>query len=94
MLEMREELEKVVGGMGNGTMGGSRYNVGDRVMSKSNPDFGVGTVTGVKYYRGWHYYVQMDNGGKMYVPQYDVVPVLLQNQQPILYQQEPVVLGQ
>jgi hypothetical protein len=79
MSTMREqELKKVNGGMmGGGTLGGSRFNEGDRVMSQANPDFGVGTVTGKKYSRGWHYYVE-NNGKKLYAPESDLQLALLQ----------------
>ncbi len=85
MKEIKEnELNTVNGGMGlggdtAGMLGGSKFNEGDMVMSKSQPDMGVGTVTGKKYCRGWHYYVQPVKGGKMYVPENDLEPALLQN---------------
>ncbi len=72
-----EEMNMVNGGMiGGGTLGGSKFNEGDRVASLANPDFGIGTVTGKKYYRGWHYYVENDKGGKLYTPENDLQPVL------------------
>ena len=74
-----KELTMANGGMNNGGMlGGARFNEGDKVTSKANPDFGVGTVTGMKYCRGWHYYVASDNGGKLYAPESDLQPVLFQ----------------
>ncbi len=73
-----KELEKVNGGMiGGGTLGGSKFEEGQLVMSKSQPDMGVGTITGKKYSRGWHYYVTVGKG-KMYVPESDLEPALLQ----------------
>lgn len=75
---IKEDMNMINGGMINGGMlGGSRFNEGDRVMSMSNSDFGVGTVTGKKYCRGWHYYVASDNGGKLYAPENDLQLVLL-----------------
>jgi hypothetical protein len=74
---IKEDLNTINGGMtGEGTLGGSKFNEGDRVASLANPDFGIGTVTGKKYYRGWHYYVENDKGGKLYPPENDLQPVL------------------
>ncbi len=79
-----EELNLVNGGMAEGQMlGGSKFNEGDLVMSKSQPEMGVGTVTGKKYFRGWHYYVSIGKG-KMYVPENDLEPALLMQSQPQL----------
>ncbi len=76
---IKEDLNTINGGMtGEGTLGGSKFNEGDRVISLANPDFGVGTVTGKKYFRGWHYYVESDKGGKLYAPEGDLQRVLLQ----------------
>ncbi len=84
MNEIKEkELEDVNGGStpaaNPGMLGGSKFNEGDKVMSVSQPDMGVGTVIGKKYFRGWHYYVKPAKGGKMYVPESDLQPALLQN---------------
>ena len=63
MLEIREEeLNMVNGGTVFGTvfgefLGGSKFNIGDRVMSKSNPDLGVVIVVGKAYNEGWWYRV-------------------------------------
>ena len=68
MLTMREEeLNMVNGGTVFGTvfgemLGGSKFNVGDRVISKSEPELGVGVVEEKNYDKGWHYSVAMAGG--------------------------------
>ena len=61
MLTLREEELNMING-GNaakGMLGGAKYNVGDKVISKSAPDGGVGTVEKSKYDKGWWYSVRM-----------------------------------
>ena len=64
MLAMREEeLNMVNGGTVFGEMlGGSKFSVGDRVISKLEPELGVGLVIDKKYDKGWHYSVAMAGG--------------------------------
>ena len=59
MLEIREEeLNDVIGGTVFGeTFGGSKFNVGDKVVCKAHPHFGVGTVVFKFYDKGWSYVV-------------------------------------
>ena len=64
MLAIREEkINMVNGGAGIGEMfGGPKFQMGERVMSISDPDLGIGTVLDSEYNRGWFYTVAMDNG--------------------------------
>ena len=68
MLAMREkELNMVNGGTVFGTVfgelfGGPKFSVGDRVISISDPDMGVGVVSGMDYNEGWFYSVATDRG--------------------------------
>jgi len=68
MLAMREkELNMVNGGTVFGkliseSIGGSKFNVGDSVISISDPDLGVGTVIEKQYNRGWWYNVAFGHG--------------------------------
>ncbi len=63
MLAMREEKLNMVNGgavcdeLVSQLIGGSQFNVGDNVISKSYPDLGVGTVVSKEYNRGWWYNV-------------------------------------
>ncbi len=76
MLAIREEeLNRVNGGLAlafAGAFGGSKFNEGDRVISKTDPGFGVGTVVGKEYHRGWFYMVVM-GGGLLYASEDDLV---------------------
>ena len=55
-----EELKMVNGGTVFGTVfGGSKFNVGDRVISQLDPDYGVGIIVAKQYYEGWWYSVAM-----------------------------------
>ena len=64
MLKIREEELSVVNGAkeAGGQVGGAKFKMGERVMSKSEPDLGIGTVLDSEYNRGWFYTVAMDNG--------------------------------
>ncbi len=64
MLAIREEkLNMVNGGIGfAGLIGGPEFSEGDWVMSKSNPELGIGVVVGSTYHEGWYYSVAMDSG--------------------------------
>ena len=59
MLTIREEeLNKVNGGTVFGeTYGEPKFKVGDRVISKSQPEYGVGIVFFGHYSEGWSYIV-------------------------------------
>ena len=73
MLAMREEeLNMVNGGTVFGELfGGPKFNVGERVISKSEPELGVGLVVSRKYEKGWFYGVAMA-GGMLYTYQDDL----------------------
>ena len=78
MLALREEELNMING-GNaakGMLGGAKFNVGDKVISKSAPDGGVGTVEKSKYDKGWWYSVRMQ-GGLLYTPESDLEPALM-----------------
>ena len=64
MLAIREEeLNMVNGGTIFGeSFGESKLKVGDRVISKSEPDYGIGIVVLKGYNEGWTYTV-MNGGG-------------------------------
>ncbi len=69
-----ENANKVSGGAK--TLGGAKFNVGDKVMSKAHPDGGVGTVVKSQYDKGWWYDVRMQ-GGNLHTPESDLQPALL-----------------
>ena len=68
MLAMREkELNMVNGGTVFGTVFGKvpfgpRFRVGESVISKSEPELGVGVINGLEYREGWYYSVAMAGG--------------------------------
>ena len=64
MSAIREkELNMVNGGTVFGELfGGSKFRVGDRVISKAEPELGVGVVEEKNYDKGWHYSVAMAGG--------------------------------
>ena len=67
-----EELNMINGGNAEkGMLGGAKFNVGDKVISKSAPDGGVGTVEKSKYDKGWWYSGRMQ-GGLLYTPESDL----------------------
>ena len=75
MLDIREEeLNKVNGGMGIAQIESlvglyrPKFAIGERVMSKNSPEFGVGFVTDISFHDGYYYTVMMINGGKLYAP--------------------------
>lgn len=63
MLTAREEeLKMVNGGSAFGPLfGGAEFDIGDRVISKSKPDLGVGIVMSRTYDKGWFYTVAMNS---------------------------------
>ena len=64
MLAIREEELNMVNG-GNALeelFSGPKFSVGDRVMSLSRPELGVGLVIDTKYDKGWIYSVEMYSG--------------------------------
>ena len=73
MLAIREEeLNTVNGGMAiGGLLGGSKFEIGDKVISKSEPDLGIGEVVTKEYNKGWFYGVVM-SGGMLYTYEYDL----------------------
>ena len=72
-----EELNMINGGNAEkGMLGGAKFNVGDKVISKLAPDGGVGTVEKSKYDKGWWYSVRMQ-GGLLYTPESDLEPALM-----------------
>ena len=73
MLTLREEeLNMVNGGFAIGSdICGPMFSIGDRVISKSEPDLGVGVVVSRKYDKGWFYGVAM-TGGMLYTYEDDL----------------------
>ena len=69
MLAIREEeLSMVNGGaVFSEAFGESRFNVGDRVISRSEPDYGIGIVVLKCYNEGWIYTVMNGGGIRRYV---------------------------
>ena len=78
MLTMREEeLNMVNGGTVFGeSFGESRFNVGDKVISRSEPDYGIGIVVLKCYNEGWIYTV-MNGGGIRRYPESDLESPIL-----------------
>ena len=77
MLEIREEeLNNVAGGFfwelsqaaNKAGLYRPKFLVGERVMSKNDPEFGVGTVTGIDYKNGYFYTVVFEYG-QLYAPE-------------------------
>ena len=77
MLAMREEeLNKVTGGIfwelskiANKTgLYRPKFDMGEKVMSKNDPEFGVGQVTGIDYKDGYFYTVVFKYG-QLYAPE-------------------------
>ena len=78
MLAIREEeLNMVNGGFNLSQKAGlvglyrPKFAVGERVMSKSEPDLGIGTVADIEFHDGYFYTVQM-NGGMLYTSEDDL----------------------
>ena len=78
MLTIREEeLNMVNGGMDLGQIANivglyrPKFAIGERVMSISEPDLGVGTVTDISFQDGYFYTVMM-NGGQLYTSENDL----------------------
>ncbi|MBR6452157.1 MAG: hypothetical protein IKS87_05590 [Lachnospiraceae bacterium] len=72
MLKIREEeIVKVNGGMDETGMIRAKFAIGDRVISISEPDLGVGTIVDMEFKQGWFYTVQM-NGGQLYTSEDDL----------------------
>lgn len=73
MLTIREEELNMINGGSilEGLIGGPQFQEGDWVMSKSEPQGGIGVVVGKEYHEGWYYYVAMDYG-KLYAPESDL----------------------
>ena len=78
MLTIREEeLNMVNGGMDLTQIASEiglyrpKFAIGERVMSISEPDLGVGTVTDISFHDGYFYTVMM-NGGQLYTSENDL----------------------
>ncbi len=71
MSTIRENELNMVNGGAAGLFGGAKFRVGDRVISKSEPDGGVGTVVKCEYNQGWWYDVRMQ-GGNLYTSEGDL----------------------
>ncbi len=72
-----EELNMINGGVAPaGLIGGAKFNVGDKVIVKSAPDGGIGTVIKSQYNRGWWYAVRIQ-GGTLTAPESDLEKPLL-----------------
>ncbi len=73
-----EELIMINGGVvPGGRIGGAKFNVGDKVIVKSAPDGGIGTVIQTQYNRGWLYTVRIQ-GGTLTTTEGDLQRPLLQ----------------
>ncbi len=73
-----EELNMVNGGAAaKGLLGGAKFNVGDKVIVKSDPDGGIGTVIKSNYDKGWWYTVRIQ-GGVLTAPEKDLQYPLIQ----------------
>ena len=59
-----------------GLIGGAKFNVGDKVVVKSAPDGGIGTVVKSQYDKGWKYTVRIQ-GGTLTTFEGDLEPALL-----------------
>ncbi len=58
-----EEIILVNGGEATkGLLGGAKFNVGDKVIVKSAPDGGIGTIIKRKYDKGWWYTLRIQGG--------------------------------
>ncbi len=64
------------GAASKGLIGGAKFNVGDRVMVKSAPEGGVGTVIKSRYDKGWKYTVRIQ-GGTLTTFESNLEPALL-----------------
>ena len=63
MLMIREELNMVNGGFSIGSaVDTPKFDLGARVTSKTNPDYGIGRVINMEYLDGWFYEVAMQTG--------------------------------
>ena len=72
MSDIREkELNMVNGGAGKGLLGGAKFNVGDKVIVKSAPDGGIGTIIKSQYDKGWWYTIRLQ-GGTLYTFENDL----------------------
>ncbi len=78
MSTIREnELNMVNGGATKGLLGGAKFNVGDKVIVKSAPDAGIGTVIKSQYDKGWQYTIRIQ-GGVLTTSEYDLEAPLMQ----------------
>ena len=72
-----EELNRVNGGAAPGRMlGGSKFNEGDKVIVKSAPEGGIGTVIKKQYDKGWWYTIRIQ-GGTLYTYEGDLEAPLM-----------------
>ncbi len=68
-----EQLINVAGGAG-GSIPPQRFNVGDRVLLRIYPEYGVGTVRECRVESGsWKYTVQFD-AGMMTADEFEFIP--------------------
>ncbi len=66
-------LDQVAGGA-SGDIPPQRFGVGERVMLRLYPEYGVGIVRNVSLVRGnWQYTVQFD-AGRMSADEYEFIP--------------------
>ncbi len=78
MNEMRDdELNKVNGGTDIfGGFGKSEFNVGDKVIYKLHPEFGISEIVKKEYEDGWNYYCVWYKG-RFYAYEFDLEPAVL-----------------
>ena len=64
MSEIREEKLNIINGgvAAKGLIGGAKFNIGDKVIVKSAPEGGIGTVIKSQYDKGWQYTVRLQGG--------------------------------
>ncbi len=71
-----EELIMVNGGSAPaGLLGGAKFKAGDKVIVKTAPDGGIGTVVKSRYDKGWWYTVRIQ-GGTLTASEYDLESAL------------------
>ena len=73
LLLTEEQLENVAGGAGP-DISPQRFNIGDHVLLRIYPEYGVGTVRQAKVVSGsWQYTVQFD-AGMMTADEFEFIP--------------------
>ncbi len=74
MDKLKDEQLKNVAGGSNVTINPQRFNVGDKVILRIYPEYGVGIVREAKVVSGsWQYTVQFD-AGMMTADEFEFIP--------------------